>query len=139
MAEAAQLDNIEKALGCIKAAQVSEPSESSYKRNVSKPTTSSVTASAGKWRCPECDYSNSGSVCINCGEPRPVGALKARQVNEANKLPSSDSFDKSDWFCPKCDYKNKAVNKTCVSCGTVRSVSKNSEEPTKKRKLFGRN
>ena len=142
---------IENVLSIIKSAQYAEPLETAYatgsdlsaiaSSTVQRPRTK--TASSGTnttWRCPECDYTNHGASCLNCGAPRPKEYTRMTiKPNEPNTqdLPSSDNYIKEDWRCPKCDYKNKSSSKTCVSCGTVRPVSLSDGEK-KKKGLFSR-
>ncbi|MCH5192986.1 MAG: hypothetical protein J1F11_03425 [Oscillospiraceae bacterium] len=148
------MDKIETVLAQIRLAQNTPPVETAYAQYglstvVHEPKPQNISIGNQNWRCPECDYSNGGTVsnCINCGEPRPgvhrsrkpVGHTVSADPAEPLPLPSSDLYDDKDWFCPKCDLKNKATNKTCPNCGTVRPVPGIEQRTdTEKKGLLGR-
>lgn len=137
------MGNIETVLTQIKLAQSTPAIETAYAqsgisaiaKSVNRPSTG-VSVGNQNWRCPECDYSNRGTVstCSSCGASRPVVEKKKSITSTPQDLPSSDNFGKEDWFCPKCDLKNKATNKTCPSCGTIRPVP--GQEQAKQKKGF---
>ena len=139
------MENIETVLTQIKLAQSTPVIDTAYTQNsidfIVKPInqpSQSVSTGNQNWRCPECDYSNKGTVstCFSCGALRPVAKNKIGSANTIPALPSSDNFGKEDWFCPKCDLKNKATNKTCPNCGTIRPVP-GQEKTSSKKGLLG--
>lgn len=132
--------NIETALGYIKKAQITEPIDTAYDSENSLANIARripEAASKSTWRCPSCDYVNSGLTCKNCGKSRPSETenVSRKSAPHIDELPASDNFGKEDWYCPGCDYKNKCTNKTCTSCGMVRPVPGQKQE--KEKSLLG--
>ena len=143
------MEKIETVLMQIRIAQNTPPVETAYAQSglstvVFEEKPQNISIGNLHWRCPECDYSNGGTIsnCINCGAPRNDNKPKKNIINsvpaEAPPLPSSDLYNDEDWFCPKCDLKNKATNKTCPNCGTVRPIPGAEQRPsTEKKGLLG--
>ena len=56
-----------------------------------------AAAPAGGWTCPQCNTTNTGKFCAECGTPKPAPA---------------------EWTCPQCQSTNSG--KFCSNCGTPR-------------------